>query len=425
VNVLFIHQNFPAQYVHVAAHLAQSGHRVVAITQSRNPVPEGVQRLEYAPAGPTGAGHDYLRELDAAVRNAVAVAGVCERLGNSGFVPDLVVGHGGWGETLYVKDVWPGVKLLGYFEFFYRPSGSDADFDAEFPPVADIALRLRTRNALNLLGLEAADWGQTPTRWQRDQYPPRHRDRISILHEGIDTGFFRPDPAARLWLSGGRALGSGAEILTYSARNLEPYRGFHAFMRALPQVLRRRPEAHCVIVGGDGVSYGGPPARAATWREQLLAELEGRLDLKRVHFVGNLTSRQYLTVLQISAVHVYLTYPFVLSWSLLEALATGCHVIGSRTPPVEEVIVDGQNGELVDFFDTDGLADRICAALRDAPGRQRLRVAARETVCRRYDLGTICLPAQLALLQNLLRRPGIVPAPAMAPQLRARRGAEG
>jgi glycosyltransferase involved in cell wall biosynthesis len=422
VNVLFVHQNFPGQYVHVAGRLAQSGHRVVGITQSRNPVPDGVQRMEYAPARATAAVHAYLGEMDAAVRNAVAVARVCERLRSDGFVPDLAIGHSGWGETLYVKDVWPGVPLLGYFEFFYQPAGSDADFDAEFPPPADSAMRLRTRNAVNLLGLEAADWGQTPTRWQRDQYPARHRDRISIIHEGIDTEVFRPDPAARLWLSGGRSFQSGDEIVTYSARNLEPYRGFHAFMRALPRVLRRRPSAHCVIVGGDGVSYGRPPLGAGTWREQLLAELEGQLDLERVHFVGNLTFRQYLTVLQLSAVHVYLTYPFVLSWSLLEALATGCHVIGSRTPPVEEVIVDGQNGELVDFFDTDGLADRICAGLRDGADQRRLRMAARDSICRRYDLRTICLPAQLALLQHLAGRPGIVPAAAMAPQARNRPG---
>ena len=278
MNILFIHQNFPGQYVHLAGCLADAGHRVVCITQRCNPVPPGVQRIEYAPTRASGDVHEYLGEVDVAVRNAVAVARVCERLGYDGFVPDLVIGHTGWGETLYVKDIWPNVPLLGYFEFFYKPAGTDVDFDAELPAPADIALRLRTRNAINLLGLEAVDWGQTPTRWQRDQYPARHRDRISIIHEGIDTEIFRPDPAARLWLSGGRSFGYGDEVITYSARNLEPYRGFHIFMRALPQVLRRRPEAHCIIVGGDGVSYGRPPPQAATWRGKLLAEMEGQLE---------------------------------------------------------------------------------------------------------------------------------------------------
>jgi glycosyltransferase involved in cell wall biosynthesis len=401
VNWLFLHQNFPAQYVHLAGHLAAAGHRVIAITQRTDTLVEGVRMVKYRPGPRMTQPHDYLREFDAGVTNGIAVAEACFSLQREGFVPDMVIGHNGWGELLYVKDVWPRVPLLSYFEFFYRPSGSDADFDPESPIEVDMAMRLRTRNGINLLGLEAADWGQTPTRWQHSQYPSRYHSRISVVHDGIDTHLVHPEPNARLWLEGGASLGSDDEVVTYSARNLEPYRGFHIFMRSLPKVLRSRPNAHVLIVGGDSVSYGRRPSRASTWRQQLLAELAGEIDLRRVHFVGRLPVRQYLAVLQLSSVHVYLTYPFVLSWSLLEAMSSGCHIVASRTAPVEEVIIDGENGWLVDFFDTVSLADRIIAALRSRRSNRRLRAAARNTVTTRYDLRTVCLPAQLALLQKL------------------------
>ena len=405
MKFLFVHQNFPGQYLHVARHLAQAGHDVSFITQPHQAQIEGVRKLEYRQESAFGRdAHPYLRELENGLTNGLEVAKLCHWLERDGFVPDIVIGHNGWGEILFIKDVWPQVPLLGYFEFFYRASGSDVDFDREFPPESDAALRLRTRNAINLLGLNAVDWGQSPTDWQLAQYPERYRDRITVVHEGVDTELVRPDPTARLWLGNGRCLSCADEIVTFSARDLEPYRGFHIFLRALPELLAKRPAAQVLIVGGDGVSYGRRSQKAANYRMQLLAELGDRLDLRRINFLGRLPYRQYLTVLQISTVHVYLTYPFVLSWSLIEAMATGCVVVSSRTAPVEEVIRDGDNGFLVDFFDCTGLASRIVEALagRDGIDNDRIKTAARKTVLDRYDLHTVCLPAYRALLRQLM-----------------------
>ncbi len=293
------------------------------------------------------------------------------------------------------------MPLLGYFEFFYRSSGSDLDFDPEFPSTMDDVMRVRVRNATNLLSLDAADWGHTPTKWQRDQYPAEYHHRISVIHEGVDTERVQPEPTARLWLRGGLSFSRVDQIITYSARNLEPYRGFHVFMRTLPKVLAECPNAHAIIVGADGVSYGRTPGDGKNWREHLLAELGNRLDASRVHFVGWLPHAQYLAVLQISSAHVYLTYPFVLSWGLLEAMAAECLVIASRTPPVEEVIDGTDNGFLVNFFDTDALALQICSVLRNPAATMPMRRNARRCVVEQFDLKTICLPAHLALIRRL------------------------
>jgi glycosyltransferase involved in cell wall biosynthesis len=413
MNYLFIHQNFPAQYRHVVRDLAsRPENRVVFITQPNENSMGDVTKVTYPKDERAAVNcHAYSGEVDRAIYAGASVADVCRRLRDEGFRPDLIVGHSGWGETLFVKDIFPDVPLLANFEFYYHFQGVDVNFDPEFVSIFNDPARLRTRNATNLLAFEAADWGHSATAWQRSLYPPEMRPRISVLHEGVDTDLVRPQRDASLTVPGmQRALTPRDQVVTYVARNLEPYRGFHMFMRALPQVLRRCPRAHVLIVGGDGVSYGAPPPPRSTFRDMMLNELGSKLDLKRVHFLGMIDYQVYLTLLQVSTVHVYLTYPFVLSWSFIEALASGCLVIGSATPPVLEVLRDGENGIAVDFFSPRALANRIEAALGD-PGRmQAIRDAARATAVDQFDLKRILLPRWHALFDDLInhRRPVIL-----------------
>lgn len=403
MNFLFIHQNFPGQFLHLVRHLAsQENHRVVFITQNDLNRIENVEMVAYRPyRGSNPQTHRYLHDLEKGVVAGQCVYEIALDLSRRGFCPDIVIGHCGWGETLYLKDVWPTTPVLGYFEFYYRMSGGDVGFDRTEPLTVDDPPRIRTKNAINHLSFEGVDWGITPTRWQWSLYPSRMQDRISIIHEGVDTDLLKPAPDAWVQLSDGRRLTPQDEVITYVARNLEPYRGFHMFMRALPDILLARPQAQVLIVGGDSVSYG-PRLASGTFREIMMAELGDRLDLSRVHFLGSLSYAHYLNVLQISSAHIYLTYPFVLSWSFLEAMATGCAIVGSATPPVEEVMTDGDTGLLVDFFDVQGIVDRVIAILAHPDRMQAMRERARRKIIEEYDVIRVTLPRQLELIETML-----------------------
>ena len=360
--------------------------------------PPGVKRLEYeAHRKVTAKIHPYLAASEAAVLNGQAVARLGFKLKAKGFGPDVMIGNPGWGETLFLKDVWPDSPLISLSEFYYRGRGSDVNFDPEFASGPDSLLRSRARSGPHLLALEAADFAYSPTAWQKAQFPEAYQDRIRVIHDGIDVERICPRADAAFTLPTGKVLTRQDEVLTYVSRNLEPYRGFHSFMRALPGVLAARPKAEVVIVGGDEVSYGSRPKGGGTWREVMLKELGDLPD--RVTFTGRVPYGDFLTLLQVSSVHVYLTYPFVLSWSMLEAMAAGAFVVGSATPPVEEVIRDGENGWLVDFFDVPAMAEKISEALAVRHEVGGLRDAARETVVSKYALKD-CLRQQRALIDE-------------------------
>ena len=324
-------------------------------------------------------------------------------LRQEGFRPDVICVHPAWGEGLFLKDVFPDARVLSFWEFYY--TNADLDFDPEWSPTLDKRLQTRVSNATQLMSFATTDWGVSPTVWQRNQYPPPWRALISVIHDGVNTKVARPDAQAIVKLEQfGLQLTRQDEVVTYVARNLEPYRGFHVFMRALPELLRRRTNARVLVIGGDEVSYGRSPGEGQTWRQKMLAEVGADVDMRRVHFLGIVPYPLLLKIFQVSSAHVYLTYPFVLSWSMLEAMACGCLVIGSRTPPVEEVITDEVNGLLVDFFSTDQIVEKICRVLQDREALLPIRQHARQTIMERYDLHRVCLPQQLSLIGTLASR---------------------
>jgi glycosyltransferase involved in cell wall biosynthesis len=310
------------------------------------------------------------------------------KLKSQDFIPDVIVAHAGWGETLFAKDAFPAAKLIHFSEYYYHASGADVGFDPEFPVSLDDRARIRAKNALQLMNLENCDLAVAPTRWQHSLHPTAYHDKMHVIHEGIDTEVMRPDPLATFTLPDGTVLRVGDPVVTYVARNLEPYRGFHVFMRALPAILARHPGCRILIAGGDGVSYGSAPKDAPNWRTRMLSEVT--LDPRRVHFLGQLPYARYRSMLQVSAAHVYLTYPFVLSWSMLEAMACGCLLIASNSAPVREVIRHGENGYLVEFFDGASLSERVLDALRGDTNAGALRQRAVTTVRQSYaaDTGT-------------------------------------
>ncbi|WP_454021021.1 glycosyltransferase family 4 protein [Azospirillum sp. Marseille-Q6669] len=400
MNIVFIHQNMPGQYKHLAARLAADpANRVVFITKRTDRDIPNVRRLSYQPSRKARENaHPYLVSTENAVLHGQAAARLLMGLREEGFRPDVIVGHPGWGETLFVKDVFPNAPYLNYCEFFYRAQGLDVGFDPSVPVNVDTVLRLRMRSTPLLLALEACDRGIAPTEWQRDSHPAPFHPKIEVIHDGVDTAHLLPDPDIRVTLADGTVLTRQDEVLTYAVRNLEPYRGFPSFMRALPGILEARPKAHVLIAGGDEVSYGSAPPGGKSWRETMLAEVP--LDPARVHFLGHLPYDQYLSVLRLSRAHVYLTYPFVLSWSMVESMALGCVVIGSDTAPVREVIRHGENGLLADFFSPDDIAGKAVAVLEDPGAFAPLARAARETAVERFDLSH-CLERQIALIRAM------------------------
>lgn len=409
---LFVHQNFPGQFLHISRALAERGDTVVAIGEEKrlrrraNPHPR-IRIHAYAePAGPGQQTHHYVRDLEGHVRRGQQVFRLAQGLAKKGLRPDVVVAHPGWGEALFLKDAFPHARHIQYLEYFYRGKGGDVGFDPEFSTGIDAECKARVKSSTQLLSFEFADAGISPTEWQKSRYPQDWQRRIACIHEGVDTAAVHPDASADAGIR--RADGSilhcsrNDEVLTYVARNLEPYRGFHTFMRALPAILDKRPNAQVLIVGGNGVSYGRQLPPGSTYRDMYENEWTQKgidVDRSRVHFLGRLSYADYLKVLQVSSLHLYLTYPFVLSWSMLEAMSAGCAILGSATAPVQEVLRDGENGFLADFFDVAALADKTSDLLARRDALTPIRVAARDTIVNRYDLRSQCLPQMLNFLK--------------------------
>lgn len=404
MKLLFVHQNFPGQFKALAPALASmSGVSVAALSMQAGKQFPGIAAFAHAPSqGSTPNLPPSVSDFEAKMLRATSAARTAQAMQKDGFTPDVIIGHPGWGETLLLGEVWPNARQLHFLEFFYHSRGGDTEFDPEFSnPSLDNYIRIVSKQPAPLWALHQMDWGLSPTEWQKQTYPEREWPRMTVIHDGVDTHAIRPNPEVRLTLQEkGIALKAGDPVITFVNRNLEPYRGYHIFMRALPEILEKHPTAHVLIVGGDGVSYGAPPPPGGpSWKQRFLNEVADRIDRNRVHFLGNLPYNTFIGLLQLSAVHVYLTYPFVLSWSLMEAMACECLIIGSRTAPVMEVVEDGQTGVLVDFFDPQALAAAVLDGLARPDFYRPMRQAARRKIIEKYDLNTVCLPAQIELVR--------------------------
>lgn len=360
----------------------------------------GIRSIQIQPTRLSGhPTHHYVQSLENAVLLGQAAYRACVGLRNEGFVPDLIYAHAGFGSGLYIKDVFPDSPVIGHFEWFYRSYGSDVDFLSRDDVSEDEALRIRTKNAELLLELTQCDQGICPTSFQMDQFPEEFHNKLHVIHEGIDTSYFAPGDRGQLALDD-LQLGGDVEIVTYATRGMEPYRGFPQFMRALTTLQKLRPRLHAVIVGADAINYGKPRDDGKSWGEAMLEELSD-LDITRVHFTGSLPVESYRRVLRASHAHVYLTVPFVLSWSLLEAMSTGCSVVGSATAPVCEVVKDDETGFLTDFFDSFALANRISEVLDNQSHATDIGQAARSYMVEHYDLAAI-LPSHIRLATHVL-----------------------
>jgi len=403
-TILFIHPNFPGQFLHIARHLVASGNEVIAIGDATNlkrqsTLVPGAKLLGCKIPTSSEKAHHHIRALEQNTLHAQATLHACIALQKKGVRPDVIAAHTGWGDTIFLREVFPDARICGYFEFFFRTSGADIGFDPEFPHTLDNRLEIRMKNATPLLAWLDCDARWTPTLWQASLFPPELRRNLIIQHEGIDTQTIRPAPAVKIQLPGGTRLQSGDEVLTFVNRGMEPYRGLHIFLRALPKILRNRPNAQVLVIGRQNETpYGNSPADGSTWLDRLLREQDGKIDLTRVHFLGRIKHEALVKILQLSSTHVYLTYPYFLSWSMLEAMSAGCLLVASNTAPVTEFVEEGKNGLLVDFFDHKALAGRVCETLAEPEKFRKIRDSARQTVLDRLDRDTVCMPALLKIL---------------------------
>lgn len=399
MKMMFVHQNFPGQFIHMARHFSRTGHDVVFVTKRPDGAMPNVRIIRYpAPRLADAKTHHYVRNFENAVLQGQQIVRVGLALKKEGWRPDIIIAHPGWGESLFLKDIFPDTPVLNYCEFYYSGRGADIGFDPAEAESIDAICRARSLNANLLLALESCDVGLSPTYWQKSRHPAEFQGKISVIFDGIDTTLFNMGDTISFTLPNGRVLTRNDDVITFVARNLEPYRGYPQFVEALPELLDRNPNAVVLIVGGDGVSYGKHPAEGGSWRDHMAKHVQ--LDPARVHHLGRVTYDIYRSILAISTAHVYYTYPFVLSWSCMEALACGCVVIASSTPPVLEVIRDRHNGHLFDFFDKSALVARVCEALSDRAGQADIRRNAKATVRDTYEL-TSCLDRQVKLIHDM------------------------
>jgi glycosyltransferase involved in cell wall biosynthesis len=411
MKILFIHRDFPGQFMHLARVLAMNSSNLVLFITSNEDIPgEGINKLVYKkPDKNSIPGSAYLKEYSEAVAHGQAAANIAAAMKKKGIIPDIIYAHS-WGSSMFMKDIFPDVPLLCYFEWFDNADGAAIGFDGNIPNL-DYRETIRSNTPYKLIDLYSCDAGISPTEWQKSQFPKEFHHKIKVIHDGVNTDICKPDENAKCKVQSvkyhcderkiqKREFTAKDEVITYATRGMEPMRGFVQFMEAVEILLKKRPNAHFVVAGKDKVCYG-EPLKKGTYKELMLKKLN--VNSNRVHFVEALDFDEYIRLLQISSVHFYSTYPFVLSWSLMEAMSTGCCIVASNTPPVTEMIKDNYNGLLFDFFNVNQIVEKIEYALDNKKEMQKIRENARKTIVENYSL-KVLMPKQLEYIINLIKR---------------------
>lgn len=399
--ILFLHRSFPGQFKYIAQEFAKDPLNVVMFVTAEDKIQiKGINKLVYKPNMESmKTFHPYLKGYEECVIHGQAAASLLMTMKAKGIKPDIIFGFS-WGPPMFVKEIFPDVPFLCYFEWFGRSTGSVFDF-GKHVLTEDQKANIKCHNAHVLIDLYECDAGISPTEWQKKQMPKEFQHKIKVIHDGVDTEVCKPDKDAKFIVKDTNLeLTTKDEVITYATSGMEPYRGFPQFMEAVEKLLKKRPNAHFVIAGEDRVCYG-TPLKQGTYKELMLKKLN--IDLNRVHFVGRLSFEEYIKLLQVSSVHVYLTYPFILSWSILEAMAVECALVASNTKPVIEVVKDNHNGLLVDFFDVYELVKKIEYALNNPDKMKEIKANARQTIIDKYELKD-CLAKQIEYIADLIRK---------------------
>ena len=404
-KILFVHNNFPGQFRHIARAARMAGYEIATLGSANAKDFDGIQPFRWSLSrGTTPNIFDPATRAEADLLRADAAAHQARLLKASGFMPDLIIGHPGWGETVHLSPIFPGVPQILFGEFFYLPVGGDVGFDPEFETRNDAQdMRVYAKNAVMSLAYAQADVIVSPTHFQASTFPVGLRSRIRVCHEGVSLSAATKKPDATLTLPSGQVLNGCQPVITFINRHYERLRGFHIFMRALPALMTACPEAQVVIIGKDsGGGYGGQLANKQTWKQKMLAEVGDRLDLSRVHFTGPLAHADMIAALSLSWAHVYYTYPFVLSWSLVEAMACECLILGSDTGPVRDAITHRESGILNDFFDVPALSAAMIDACNNPQSYHHMRARARQTALSVFDKDTVGVPIWMALIDEMI-----------------------
>lgn len=401
MNILFLHRDFPGQFKYIAPEIAKNPLNLVLFLTAEDKVPSvaGINKLVYKAPSAAKQCHPYAKTFEENVLHGRAAAEIAVAMKQKGIIPDIIFAHS-WGLGMFIKDIFPEVPVLNYFEWFWNAEGAVVGFDGK-ELSTDKKAELRASNAQTLIDLCACDGGITPTEWQKLQFPKDFHDKIKVIHDGVDTDFCKPDKEATFFIQDKNlTLTAQDEIITYATRGMEPYRGFPQVMEAIEKLQKLRPNAHFIVGGEDRVCYGEKLSHGS-YKQMMLKKLD--FDMSRIHFVGGLTFNDYLKILQISSVHIYSTMPFVLSWSILETMACECCIVASNTEPVLEVIKDNENGLLFDFYNVNELVKKVDFALNNPAKVTEIKKNARKTVLDKYELKD-CMAKQLEYMQSLIKK---------------------